>query len=58
MTARANDTEISDDEDTTSSRRKEVVKGLNCVTNAIEKQKTVEMLTERQRIKRGKVNLD
>lgn len=57
MQARENETQISDDEDETNYRSKDVEKDLKCVTNGIEKKKSVEMLSERQRIKRGKVSL-
>ncbi|XP_037047625.1 deoxynucleotidyltransferase terminal-interacting protein 2 isoform X2 [Bradysia coprophila] len=54
MRARENGEQISDDEDETTSRRKDAEKNLECVTTGIEKKKSVEMLTEKQRIKRGK----
>lgn len=56
MQARADGTDFSDDdEDETNVRRKHVEKNLKCVTDGIEKEKSVEMLSEKQRIKRGKV---
>lgn len=56
LKARENDSQISDDEDDNSYRRKEVEKDLKRVTIGIEKKKSVEMLSEKQRIKRGKVS--
>ncbi len=57
MKARETDTPISDDEDATNARRKDVEKNLKCVIDGIEKKKSMEMLSEKQRIKRGKVSL-
>lgn len=56
LKARENGEQISDDEDETTSRRKDAEKHLECVTTGIEKKKSVEMLSEKQRIKRGKVS--
>lgn len=60
MKARENDSEMSDEEedDGNSYRRKDAEKDLKCVTNGIEKKKAVEMVSEKQRIKRGKVRVD
>lgn len=55
MKARENDTQISDDEDEYSLRRKDVEKNLKCVTIGIEKNRAVETLSKRQQIKKGKV---
>lgn len=55
MRARESGEQISDDEDETTTRRKDAEKNLECVTTGIEKKKSVEMLSEKQRIKRGKV---
>lgn len=57
MKARENETQISDEEDEINYRSKDVEKDLKCVTNGIEKKKSVEIMSERQRIKRGKVSL-
>lgn len=57
MKARENGAQISDDEDDINYRQKDAEKDLKCVTNGIEKKKSVEILSERQRIKRGKVSL-
>lgn len=58
MKARENNTRISDDEEEDNYRRTDVEKELkNSVTKGIEKLKAVEHLSEKQRIKRGKVNL-
>lgn len=57
LTARENNKQISDDEED-NYRRTDVEKELkNSVTKGIEKLKAVEHLSEKQRIKRGKVSL-
>lgn len=57
MKARENESDMSDEEedDNNSYRRKDAEKNLKFVTKNIEKEKAVEMVSEKQRIKRGKV---
>lgn len=57
LKAREDDSQISDDEDEDSYVRTDVEKEMRNVNVGIEKQKAVEQISERQRIKRGKVSL-
>ncbi|KAJ6646087.1 Deoxynucleotidyltransferase terminal-interacting protein 2, partial [Pseudolycoriella hygida] len=54
MKAREGGSDTSDEDDDANYRRKEVEKDLKFVTNGIEKEKSLEILSEKQRIKKGK----
>jgi len=55
LNARENDSQLSDDDYEDNYTRTDVAKELkSCVTNGIEKKKSLENLSERQRIKKGK----